>query len=219
MSDGRLRELERRWAETGSSEDEAELLRERVRVGALTLARLELAALLGHPAAGLASGLDPMELTRLPGGPWSELEESEDVAWLLVLRERGGEAALLRVLAAVLVRNMGAEDPASPHGRLAAQVDAFALAPEDDERRLALREHRGSDWGLTRNLARWLEEWGEPPLSRTLRTCVVLRVSSALVPQGWSGAVAAIRAELVPWLLGRGDPVQARVAQRAPVDE
>ena len=52
--------------------------------------------------------------------------------------------------------------------RLAAQVDAFALAPQDDERRLALHEHRFSDWGLTRNLARWLEEWGQPPLSRTL---------------------------------------------------
>ncbi|HBP18326.1 MAG TPA: hypothetical protein DEA08_11110, partial [Planctomycetes bacterium] len=147
-------------AESGSSEDEAELLRERVRVGALATAHLELAALLAHPAAGLASGLTPMELPPLPSVEWSELEENEDVAWLRALRERGGEAALLRAVAAVLVRNMGAEDPATPHGRLAAQVDAFALAPQDDERRLALHEHRFSDWGLTRNLARWLEEWG-----------------------------------------------------------
>jgi len=219
LSDERLRELERRWAESGSDEDEAELLREQVRLGGLEPARLELAALLGHPAAGVASGQAPMELRPLPSVEWSQLEENEDVAWLRALHEGGGEASLLRALAAVLVRNLGADQPSSPHARLAAQVDAFALAPESRERRLALREHRLSDWGLTRNLARWLEEWGQPPLSRTLRACVVLRVSSALVPQGWQGAVAAIRAELVPWLLGRGDPVQARADQRALSDE
>ena len=44
MSDARLRELERRWRESGSTEDEAAYLRERVRVGDLTQERLELAA-------------------------------------------------------------------------------------------------------------------------------------------------------------------------------
>ena len=207
-----MRELERRWGETGASEDEAELLRERVRAGSLEPARLELAALLAHPGAVLACGLAPMELPPVPASEWAELERSQDVAWLRELLERAGEAALLRAVAAVLARTMGVEDPASPHARLAAQVDALALAPEDEQRRVALRAHRGCDWGLTRNLARWLEQWGQPPLSRLLRTCVVLRVSSALVPQGWEGAASAIRAELVPWLLGQSDPVQARAA-------
>ncbi len=51
MSDERLRELERRWRETGSVEDEAAWLRERVRVGDLSQERLELAAYCRHAAA------------------------------------------------------------------------------------------------------------------------------------------------------------------------
>ncbi|MCW8137500.1 MAG: hypothetical protein KIT58_01180 [Planctomycetota bacterium] len=51
MSDTRLRELERRWKETGSPDDEAAYLQERVRVGDLTQERLELAAYCGHEGA------------------------------------------------------------------------------------------------------------------------------------------------------------------------
>ena len=56
VSDERLRELERRWKETGSVEDEAAFLLERVRVGELTQERLELAAYCGHPASQAAVG-------------------------------------------------------------------------------------------------------------------------------------------------------------------
>jgi hypothetical protein len=56
MSDERLRELERRWKETGSVEDEAKYLAERVRVGDLTNERLELAAYCGHQAAQRVAG-------------------------------------------------------------------------------------------------------------------------------------------------------------------
>ena len=41
MSDGKLRELERRWRETGSVDDEAAYMRERVRAGELTQERLD----------------------------------------------------------------------------------------------------------------------------------------------------------------------------------
>ena len=51
MSDTKLRELERRWKETGAVEDEAAYLLERVRVGDLTQERLELAAYCGHEGA------------------------------------------------------------------------------------------------------------------------------------------------------------------------
>ena len=57
MSDARLRELERRWRESGSTEDEAAYLRERVRVGDLTQERLELAAYCGHEGALRATGV------------------------------------------------------------------------------------------------------------------------------------------------------------------
>ncbi len=53
MSDEKLRELERRFKETGSVEDEAAWLKERVRVGDLTQERLELAAYCGHEGAKL----------------------------------------------------------------------------------------------------------------------------------------------------------------------
>ncbi len=56
MSDERLRELERRWRESGSVEDEAAWLLERVRVGELDQDRLELAAYCGHGAARVALG-------------------------------------------------------------------------------------------------------------------------------------------------------------------
>lgn len=51
MSDQRLRELERRWRETGVASDEATLLRERVRVGDLDEDRLRLAAYCGSQGA------------------------------------------------------------------------------------------------------------------------------------------------------------------------
>jgi hypothetical protein len=55
MGDALLRELERRWKASRSVEDEARLVAERVRVGDLTRARLELAAYAGHAAACLAA--------------------------------------------------------------------------------------------------------------------------------------------------------------------
>lgn len=51
MTDERLRELERRWKETSSLDDEVAYLRERVRVGDLSQERLELAAFVGHAAS------------------------------------------------------------------------------------------------------------------------------------------------------------------------
>ncbi|MDC3379548.1 hypothetical protein OAX78_04635 [Planctomycetota bacterium] len=96
MSDGRLRELERRWKETRAVEDEAAYLLERVRVGKslswdtyirlatidavaardfLRLQRdrgvlrgsdLELAGQLGHEPARLASGIGPPQSEAVP---------------------------------------------------------------------------------------------------------------------------------------------------------
>lgn len=55
MSDERLRELQRRWRETGSVEVEALYLQERVRSGGLRKDRLLLAAYSGHEGARLAA--------------------------------------------------------------------------------------------------------------------------------------------------------------------
>lgn len=58
MSDVQLRNLERCWKETGSSEDEAAYLIGRVRFGSLHLDFLIGAANRGHKAARLALGID-----------------------------------------------------------------------------------------------------------------------------------------------------------------
>ncbi len=66
MSDEKLRELERRFKETGSVEDEAAWLKERVRVGDLTQERLEFAAYCGHEGARRASCGDPSPIEAAP---------------------------------------------------------------------------------------------------------------------------------------------------------
>lgn len=59
MSDDRLRELERRWKESGTVADEAAYLTERMRIGLLTRERLWSAGLLGSQAAKLVLGQHP----------------------------------------------------------------------------------------------------------------------------------------------------------------
>lgn len=51
MSDALMRQLERRWRETGAVEDEAVLLAHRLRAGSLTIGSLRLLAYLQHRAA------------------------------------------------------------------------------------------------------------------------------------------------------------------------
>jgi hypothetical protein len=83
VSDEELREAERRFRETSSIDDEARWLIARVRKGALTTARLELFAALGHPAACLAVGSKV--------GDWPEVRElrefqerlAETIVWCI----------------------------------------------------------------------------------------------------------------------------------------
>jgi hypothetical protein len=70
MSDERLRELERRWKETGSVDDEAKYLAERVRVGDLEKEMLELAAYCGHQGARLALGPSASQASPPPTREW-----------------------------------------------------------------------------------------------------------------------------------------------------
>ena len=76
MTDERLRNLQRRWQETGSVHDEAAYLLERVRVGNLSKERLELAAYCGHEGAREALGLEG-QVQRLVGNDHSEWVNSE----------------------------------------------------------------------------------------------------------------------------------------------
>lgn len=59
MTDADLRELERRWRSSGSSQDESLYLRYLVRSGELSPERVVLAAYCGNRAAALALGACP----------------------------------------------------------------------------------------------------------------------------------------------------------------
>ena len=83
MADDTLRQLQRRFSETGSDADKAALLSKRLRVGELDEARVHLAALLGDPACQTALGVAPD-----PDQPL--------VDWLASLQPAGGVAALRR---------------------------------------------------------------------------------------------------------------------------
>src|SRR5687767_10481406 len=63
MTDARLRELERRWRETGELDDEAALLRERVRVGILRADRLEL-VIASEPERDVSTSTTPRSSVR-----------------------------------------------------------------------------------------------------------------------------------------------------------
>lgn len=56
MSDDRLRDLERRWRDSGSTEDASRLLQERLRAGQVSRERVELAAYWGSSLARTLTG-------------------------------------------------------------------------------------------------------------------------------------------------------------------
>lgn len=97
MSDSKLRELERRWRDTGDVQDEAAWLKERVRVGDLSREVVELCALCGHEAALLVLP-SPSALTRLGTRMW----EAVAGKWLSEpLRKVAGHEAAVRAAVAV----------------------------------------------------------------------------------------------------------------------
>jgi hypothetical protein len=68
VTDERLRALERRWRETGATDDEAQYLQARARAGELDAERLALLAHCGHPAAERIVGVTPFDDLR----PWGD---------------------------------------------------------------------------------------------------------------------------------------------------
>ncbi|MCA8925475.1 MAG: hypothetical protein KDD82_26950 [Planctomycetes bacterium] len=87
MTDARIRELERRWAETGAPEDESALVRARVQAGVVAREALALAAYCGSGVA-LELGAAPAD----PAGPQS---------WGVGLLRWGRTAPIRAVLSAL----------------------------------------------------------------------------------------------------------------------
>lgn len=219
VTDSRLRALERRWKETGTVQDEAAYLVERVRVGDLERSKLELAAVCRHEAAvSVCPEVRSVELRQGPAVDWTLLERSEEIGWFREVQRLGGGDALIRAVAAAFnVSPWAHADTPTPHTLLREQVDAAALSPREAHF-TAMRCHRGSDWGHTRIIARWLDEWTAGAHSAPLRSMVCLGLLAPTAEQ-WLTMAEAVRLELASWLLGYADPVRERVeARREPSD-
>lgn len=137
MSDERLRDLERRWKETGSVEDEAAWITERMRVGMLAQDRVELAAYCGHQAARKALGRDACETPedleewirglpaqqsvacavalRLSEGPKARICTTSHLAVLRYALSNGADPKAVRSAARLVLihRALGRSDPFS----------------------------------------------------------------------------------------------------------
>lgn len=138
MSDERLRELERRFKETGSVEDEAAWLGERVRIGDLDEKRLRLAGYLGHPAALACLGVSQ--------ATWRTLWDEDLPGWIFSLESFGREALVRAGLAIAHAAEEHVEEaPSARTAELLAAVEAWCREPDE---LLASRAWELSSWVL-----------------------------------------------------------------------
>lgn len=149
MTDSRLQELKRTWEASGSVEDEAACLRERVRVGDLTQGRLELAAYCGHEGAGVALG--------------SQAANLDFTAWVVGLESWGSIHAYralvgcLHLCVVGLPRNTWAID------EIRSYVDFLRSEPDNTE---LVQAYADSFFQLTA----WVDEEAEGTISVMVET-------------------------------------------------
>jgi len=207
VSDERLRELERRFREVGTTEAEADWLRERLRAGELVPARLELAGLLGHEAARLVCP---------PSGPLG-LRHFRDL-----LRAAGAEAGLryLVVVAGAGVEGFGGgvalrtllervERWIAGEGRGAELLEAAEAAAGPASFSIPVRSLVGAARAAARDEGAALDG---VVAREALSACVLHQV----LPPGLENADhdrlrERLRVDVLPWLVGAGDPVRERV--------
>lgn len=233
MSDPRLRELERAFAATGALEDEAALVAERLRVGAVEADALRLAAALEHPVARrLLPDAPPSALDllveryafELDGKTWVRWNGREQPEW------RWGLDALRRLAAAAARRGLGGWEtfvetsPAA--GRLAPErpwvdlrlVTAWvlgarghdpALVEEVAARNTAHVDRVGAEVELMDPtdafgaIALLAESFTAPDPQRRLAWAVSCGMNAA----GRGAVLEAARHEVGAWALGHPDPL------------
>ncbi len=202
MSDARLRELERRWRESGAVEDEAALLRERLRQGALGSSRLELAADLGHPGAASALGRAPASAAALVDPGWAVRTAAAGAeaavrcaaaaarACLPLHRwHRPGDDVPERVLETV---EAWLDCPCPPHTRAAAAWALYPAAPPG----LA-----GLGY-LAHRVARVVGAQGEPGGARVTVRELEAVVAQALERLGEEALQEVLRDAVAAWAVG-----------------
>lgn len=197
VGDHKLRELERRWRETGAVEHETAYLRERVRVGELTLDRLELAALAGSAACAAVLGRGPGEAMLVR----SELERV-----LLLI----GPARLARIAVAIARQGLSQwelslEDQQSIV--LSHRVCLLAETASLREREAGTGTHLLS---MSLSCLTWAGKldpasWGRPLVNGVLEAGVSLH---SLPDPLSSHVLKGVRDEVLSWALEGSDPFQ-----------
>ena len=220
MTDQALRELERGWRQSGSPEDEALLLRERLRVGELSARRAELASYLGYPAAREAAAVEaPEDFAAWLGG----LE-----AWEGDPRTRAALAIARAVLPLFDAAGLTPEFALRPRRALEALerwIDCPCsaclqqLSEASGRARFTLAYHDSTDVsraasqvavyaGLCTGTAR------NTRLDTTAHYLpVVAKLALEVRPEGTLRS--AVQADLAPWALGYRDPVRERLEARS----
>lgn len=177
MTDMRLLELQRRWKETGSVEDEAAYLLHRVRIGEFERTRLEAAAAFGHPAASHAAAA-------------SGVPRDEPIQAIL----SGRSSALSRAICKLAAWNQ--EVAIAVLGRTIATAVREICSPDDSSRFLcviaALDQFSASEPGGVRAVHHALEEvrydWTEPGKSLGVAVEQLVELTAAVVRKEWSQA-------------------------------
>lgn len=218
MTDDRIRNLERRWRETGALEDEVSYILERLRSGGLTKNQLGLAAYCGHPAARLALDFEPAS------------DEPQDVeGWVSGIQafepDRATCARLELGIAWACLPLFEARYPAvkGPRRSLEAFED-WVLAPSESNRARALQNPTPARVDLFA-----AEEFGDLASTAYMVTTQSPILNEEEDPAGYLETVviharlsqlplerikAAIASEVTPWLLGYHDPAANRAGAR-----
>lgn len=204
MSDLRLRELERRYRESGLPSDEADYLGEAIRLGHFEERRIQLLGDVGYLPARLLAGQEALEPEALNGLG-------------RLVRERWGQWELASLNYVLALRLLPPPQPFAHATRLALQPALDALAawlerPETEERRDLSRAARTLP---SSELQAWLGEpsalavegafatvvW--PPTRGLVRHPSFETVRFAGEVLGLEGYRAAIAEDLLPRLLRR----------------
>lgn len=228
MSDARLRELERRWHESGALEDEVAFLNARVRAGDLLPMRVLQAAACGHEAALRASDAELPPPLSNAWTAWLRAEPGELHARVALAFAREVQPEFTRLLpsdhrlARALVaagRLLDGPTDATAKEEVLAAVPGLVDAIEDRARRsdflrvarcaasaaLAATECAALFAGL--GVVHWRESTFEAASAALANATEVARTRDGRVPpEHLDRLCMALRTSVAPWLLTPTSP-------------
>lgn len=223
MADESLRRWER-LAEAGDLEARARLLRERMRLGELPAERLGLLALLEDPLAAQALGQElpetrpsPKDWARMlaPLGPEVVVRVAVGLARAVLRRDEPYSLRAIRAAEAWVLNQDKARAEAAGQA-----ADAIAA------RRWAIEAHLHSSVEAAEAAAR-VAQFATlpvgPPFTANMDAPywlgICARSAIRAAPGGEDETRAALRQEVLPWVMGQGDPIALRRRHTSGIDD